>query len=271
VTGFIANARMYSVVPEAEAAWAELLGHVFAAAGVSFAYERYPAPLPMEALWERRDLGCVLMCGYPVAFQLSPVVPIAAPIPSLDWAAGKPLYRSDLIVRADSAFETLEDTFGGRLGWTVEHSHSGFNALRHHLLAFRTAQRPRLYSEVVGHLITARSILDAVLAGRIDVGPLDAYWHALLRYHRPELTEDVRVVGTTALAPIPTFVAAPGVAADDVARMKHAFAAAHLEPWFPSLGKTLRLAGFAPVSQGDFAATLAWDRDAKEAGYPVPA
>jgi ABC-type phosphate/phosphonate transport system substrate-binding protein len=271
VTGFIANARMYSVVPEAEAAWAELLRRVLAAAGVSFGYEHYPAPLPMEALWERRDLGCVLMCGYPVAFQLSPVVPIAAPIPALDWAAGKPLYRSDLIVRADSAFETLEDTFGRRLGWTVEHSHSGFNALRHHLLAYRTAQRPRLYAEVVGHLITARGVLDAVLARSIDVGPLDAYWHALLRHHRPDLAAGVRVVDTTALAPIPTFVAATGLPAGDVARMKHAFAAAHLEPWFPPLGETLRLTGFAPVSQDDFAATLAWDRAAKEAGYPVPA
>src|SRR4051794_38547126 len=175
----IANARMYSVAPEAEAAWQALLSHVLAMAEVRFDYVAYPAPQPMERLWQRRDLGCVFMCGYPIALRLSEVTPIAAPIPSAAWAGGKPLYRSELIVRRDSPHERLEDTFGGRLGWTVEHSHSGFNALRHHLLAYRTPERPALYRDVLGHLVTARGVLDAVLAGDIDVGPLDGYWYAL--------------------------------------------------------------------------------------------
>ncbi len=134
------------------------------------------------------------MCGYPVALQLADVTPIAAPVPRAPWAEGRPLYRSDLIVRADSPWATLEDTFGGRAGWTVEHSHSGFNAFRHHLLQYRTATRPTLYREMVPNLVTARAILDAVRDGRIDVGPLDAYWHMLIARHQPELTRGVRVL-----------------------------------------------------------------------------
>ena len=76
---------------------------ILAGAGLSYRYERYPAPQPMEVLWRRRDLGCVLMCGYPIALGLAEVTPIAAPVPSLAWASDRPLYRSDLIVRADSA------------------------------------------------------------------------------------------------------------------------------------------------------------------------
>ena len=38
---------------------------------------------------------------------------------------------------------------------------------------------------MVGDLVTARAILDGVRDGRIDVGPLDAYWHMLIRKHRP--------------------------------------------------------------------------------------
>ena len=37
-------------------------------------------------------------------------------------------------MRKDAPYEGLADTFGGAGRWTVEHSHSGFNALRHHLL-----------------------------------------------------------------------------------------------------------------------------------------
>lgn len=271
MTRFIANARMYAVTPEAEAAWQRLLGHVAAAADLALDYTPYPAPQPLEALWARPDLGAVFMCGYPIALRLAEIQPIAAPIPALDWAEGRALYRSDLIVRSDSPFQTLDDTFGGRTGWTVEHSHSGFNAWRHHLLAFRRPDRPALYGEVKGHLVTARRILDAVVAGEIDVGPLDAYWHALLAKYRPELTAGIRVLGSTALAPMPAFVAAPALPAASVARLKQAFAAAAKAPWFPPLGEALLLKGFQPVKQSDFAPTLAWDRQAKEAGYPFPA
>ena len=127
MTGFIANARMYSVTPEVEEAWRELLGRVADAAHVLLAYVPYPAPAPLETLWARGDLGCVFMCGYPIALKLADVVPIAAPVPALDWAGGKPAYRSDFIVRRGSSFRTLEDTFGGSFGWTVSRSHSGLN------------------------------------------------------------------------------------------------------------------------------------------------
>jgi ABC-type phosphate/phosphonate transport system substrate-binding protein len=261
---------MYAVTPQAEAAWRSLLDHVAAAAQVSFDYLPYPAPQPLDHLWRRPDLGCVLMCGYPIALRLAEVVPIAAPIPNADWADGRPLYRSDLIVRADSPYARLEDTFGGRLGWTVEHSHSGFNALRHHLLAFRTPERPTLYGEVVGPLVTARAVLDAVIEGRIDVGPLDAYWHLMIQRHRPELLAQIRVIDSTALAPIPAFVTGPATPLAEVTRLARAFAEAAGAPWFPPLAAILCLKGFAVVERRDFTPTLTWARAADSAGYPMP-
>jgi ABC-type phosphate/phosphonate transport system substrate-binding protein len=271
VTPLIMNARMYAVTPEVEASWRTLLEHIAADAGVALGYERYPAPLPMEQLWRRPDLGCVLMCGYPIALKLAPVVTIAAPMPRADWARGRALYRSDLIVRSDAPFGTLEDTFGGRGGWTVAHSHSGFNAFRHHLLAFRDAKRPQLYREMVGDLVTARAILDAVREGRIDVGPLDAYWHMLIRKHRPELTAGVRTLTSTAVAPMPAFVASAAAPAAMVESLGAAFADASSRPWFAALADELLLDGFATVEETDFAMTLAWDHEAAAAGYEMPA
>jgi ABC-type phosphate/phosphonate transport system substrate-binding protein len=271
VTNPIMNARMYAVTPQVEAGWQALLDHVTAEAGVTLDYVAYPAPRPLEHLWSRPDLGCVLMCGYPIALKLATVTPIAAPIPRAPWAAGCAVYRSNLIVRKDAPYRSLEDTFEGRAGWTVEHSHSGFNAFRYHLLGYRTRQRPTLYRDMVGHLVTARKILDSVLDQSIDIGPLDSYWHMLIAHHNPRLCEGVRVLASTQLAPIPAFVAGPAVPDETVARLRATFAEAASKSWFEKFRHLLMLDGFAAVDQDDFAATLAWDLAAKTANYPLPA
>jgi len=265
------NARMYAVTPAAEAAWRALLEHVTSDAGVALAYLPYPAPQPLERLWLRADLGAVLMCGYPIVLRLAPVIPIAAPIPRAAWTSGRAVYRTDLIVREDAPYARLEDTFGGRAGWTVEHSHSGFNAFRHHLLAYRTPQRGALYGEMVGNLVTARNVLDSVREGRIDVGPLDAYWHLLIARHAPRVAAGVRVLASTAVAPMPSFVAAAGTAPDVVARLRAAFLTAAEKVWFAPLADILLLEGFAAVSEESFAPLLLWDRAAKAAGFERPA
>jgi ABC-type phosphate/phosphonate transport system substrate-binding protein len=273
---FIVNARMYAVTPAVEAAWQALLADILALAAIDpseaqFVYHPYPAPQPLEVLWRRLDVGVVQMCGYPIALGLADVTPIAAPIPAAPWADGRPVYRSDLIVRTDAPYRRLEDSFSGRLGWTVSHSQSGFNALRHHLLAHRTPDRPRLYAAVTGDLITARRILDGVRDGTIDIGPLDAYWHLLIGTHAPELTKGVRTLESTDTVTIPPFVAGPHVPASIVEKLRDAFARAAAQPWFAERAHPLAITGFAPVTRADFAKTLRWHEEALAAGYPEPA
>ncbi len=268
---FISNARMYAVSPAAEAEWKRLIAHVAEDAGASLEYLAYKAPQPLEDLWRRADLGCVQMCGYPIALGVAEVVPLASPIPGAPWAGGKAVYRSDLIVRRDAPYEALADTFGGAVGWTVEHSHSGFNALRHHLLPWLSGDRPQLYRQSVGHLVTARRILDSVLDGSIDIGPLDAYWHMLMREYEPAITEGVHILESTATAPMPAFVAAPALPEETVRRLREAFAAAHTRPWFGRFRDALLIEGFEKVERETFSPTLEWDRAARAAGYAVPA
>jgi ABC-type phosphate/phosphonate transport system substrate-binding protein len=268
---WIANARMYAVTPAVEVAWRELLGHIARESGVALHYLRYPAPQPLETLWAREDLGAVFMCGYPVALKLAPVTALAAPIPRAPWAQGRALYRSDLIVRQDSPYQRLEDTFGGRAGWTVSHSQSGFNAFRHELLAYRSAARPTLYAHMLGDLVTARRVLDAVREGGIDVGPLDAYWHLLIARHAPELTAGTRVLASTPLTPMPAFVSAARVPDELVARLRGAFLDAQRRPWFAPLADILLLEGFASTSNASYEGLLQWDREAQAAGYALPA
>ena len=123
---------------------------------------------------------------------------------------------------------------------------------------------------MVGNLVTARNVLDAVREGRIDVGPLDAYWHMLIARHAPQLCEGVRVLSSTALASMPAFVAAADVPAAVVARLQAAFAGAAASPWFGELAEPLMLEGFAQASRETFEPALEWDREARAAGYFEP-
>lgn len=267
---FVSNARMYAVSPEAEAAWKELIAHVAEDAGTSFDYFTYPAPQPLEDLWRRNDLGCVQMCGYPISLDLADVVPLASPIPAASWAKGKALSRTDLIVRDDAPFRTLSDTFGGTVGWTVAHSQSGFNALRYHLLAYRSKDRQHLYRRSVGNLVTARRILDSVVDGSIDVGPLDAYWHTLVRKYLPGLTEKVRILESTETVPMPAFVTVAAMPRHMVDRLREAFSAARTRPWFAPFREKLLTEGFSKATRETFHRTLEWARAAEAAGYLEP-
>src|SRR5215469_9992552 len=235
----ISNARMYAVTAQVEDAWRELLAQVAREAAVPLTYLPYPAPQPLETLWSRPDLGAVFMCGYPIALKLAPVVPLAAPVPRAPWAQGRAVYRTDLIVRADAPYRALEDTFGGRAGWTVAHSQSGFNAFRHHLLAFRETGRPALYREMQGNLVTARNVLDAV-----------------------------RVLTSTALTPLPALVASAGTPAEAVTRLRAALTGAVTRPWFAALAQVLLIEDFVEVAPDAYGIFLDWDAQARAAGFP---
>src|ERR1700689_2919215 len=204
---YVANARMYSVNPGAAAAWKELFEWLAGASGVDLRVIDHAFPAPLAELWARPDLGCAFMCGFPYMLTDHPPRPVAAPVPLAGPVPGRPYYATHLVVKADSRFESLEDTFGGRLGYTVEDSHSGYNALRHHLLRYRRGSGGQLYRESIGPLTPPRRVIDCLLAGDIDVGPLDSYALDLMQHHDPGLAAKIRVVDTTDAAPIPFFVA----------------------------------------------------------------
>ncbi len=131
--------------------------------------------------------------------------------------------------------------------------------------------RPALYAEMVPNLVTARAILDAVRAGRIDVGPLDAYWHLLIAKHEPALAAGVRVLDVTEVATLPAFVTAASTPVATVDALRAAFVRAALHPWFKEYADALLIEGFAAVDTPDYARTLEWDRAARAAGYAYPA
>jgi ABC-type phosphate/phosphonate transport system substrate-binding protein len=113
-------------------------------------------------------------------------------------------------------------------------------------------------------------VLDAVVEGRIEIGPLDAYWHTLIARHRPDLAAGIRMLGNTPLTPMPALIAAPTLPDDAFLRLRAALLAAATRPWFAELAGPLQLAGFAPIAREDYAVMLEWDRAARDAGCATP-
>ncbi|HEY0331393.1 MAG TPA: PhnD/SsuA/transferrin family substrate-binding protein [Rhodopseudomonas sp.] len=266
---WIANARMYAVDQAAAAAWRELFGWLAATSNVDLQVIDHAFPAPLSELWSRPDLGYGFMCGLPFTRAAPKPQPVAAPLLLNAPVPGRPLYQTRLVVRAESNYQSLEDTFGSRLGYTVADSHSGYNALRHHLLPYWRS-RGQLYRESIGPLVTPQRVIEAVLAGDIDVGPLDGYALDLMLRHQPEFASQIRIVASTDAAPIPFLVASPQCPADVVEALRSALLTFGDDASCAALREKLCLQGFAPVHVTDYDVITAWAAEADAAGYAQP-
>jgi ABC-type phosphate/phosphonate transport system substrate-binding protein len=219
-------------------------------------------------LWQRDDLGCVFMCGYPWALRSDPPCLLAAPVPSPPRYGGRPVYVSDFIVRADSPHRTLPDTFGGTIAYSTEHSHSGYNAPRFHLARYVTPVRTTLYRAVLGPFVRQMPIVEAVAEGGADVAAVDGYALDLLRRHRPELTARIRVVDTTVSAHSAPLVASPSLPAEARERLTAALLEVDQVPDMKPTLEDLLLTRFVSTRPEDFRVFLERQRAAEAAGYP---
>ena len=266
----IACTRMYDVTPDVRAHWHALLHHVAHRAGVALECIDHAAPAPLTDLWSREDLAAAFMCGLALATRYPQVRPLAAPVTVL--ADGEsPTYRSVWLVRADSAFDSLPSTFGHRIGWLAEHSHSGFNAPRHALLEHRMPGRQALYRESIGPLEHPRGAIAALADARIDVTAVDAWWWWLLQRHDPATANAFRSIAETPAAPIPPLVCSACWQPEIAQQLSAALFALHEEPAAAPHIAALGLRGFAAVQRENYAPLGEMDRAARMAGYPLPA
>jgi ABC-type phosphate/phosphonate transport system substrate-binding protein len=267
----VANARMYAVTPQVRDAWRAIFVWLGRHSGVPLVYVDHAAPAPLEQLWSRNDLAATFMCGLPFALAAPKPLIVAAPVPSPSRYRRQPVYCTDFVVRADSGYHKLSDAFGRRIGWTVPHSQSGFNAARYHLLRYRRAGSERLFEQSVGPLVTPRKVIEAVIDGAIDIGPLDSYVHDLLERYEPRTAAKLRTVETTAMTPIPPLIASPSTPPDTVKRLRQALLAASADAEAAPILEDLLLAGFASVDAADYDSLPTQARDAEAAGCPLPA
>ena len=267
----LANARMYAVTDTARAAWQRIFAWLAERTGIALAPIEHKPPALLSELWGRPDLGCVFMCGWPIARAEPKPRLLAAPIPRPDRYLDRPIYFTDIVVARDSPSCTIEDTFGGTVGWTLEDSNSGFNMLRHYLLRFRTPERPLLYSRSTGSLLNPLGALRAVAEGRVDVAPVDSFCHDLFKASGHPVISLTRTIATTPPSPMPALVASPEIPQSVADAMRDALLHAHRDPMLgPELESALIRRFVEPeVASYDYTERLA--QAALAARYPIPA
>ncbi|MFS8930818.1 phosphate/phosphite/phosphonate ABC transporter substrate-binding protein [Cupriavidus taiwanensis] len=265
----IANARMYAVTPQAEAAWRTLLARVSERAGVALPYVEHAAPAPVSALWARPDCGCVFMCGYPYAS--APVTPqlLAAPVPAQARYGGRPVYFTEFIGRANAPAQQLAQTFGGRLACMLPESNSGYNAPRHYLMRLAPPGTQALYRPAAMETPTPREVIDAVLAGDAEVGVVDSYVMDLLRRYDPALAAELKTLALTPPAPIPVLVASVDADPRQCMRVRAALLGLHEDATGTALLASLGLARFVAVQPADYACLPAMADEAERAGFAL--
>jgi ABC-type phosphate/phosphonate transport system substrate-binding protein len=235
----IANASMYSVTPQVAAQWRKLLAAVLEQAGEPIDIVDHAPPAPISELWSRPDKAAVFMCGLPYSLATPRPALVVAPIPSPRAYGGRACYWTDVVVRADSPFQALEQTFGHRLALTTPESQSGYAALLHALMPYG-GDKP-IYREIVEPRFTPLGALTAVIEDKAEVAPLDSYALALLAKYAPDLTAQVRVIKSTEPTAVPALVAS-GPASP---KLTAAFLAADATPSMRALMDQLLLARFA--------------------------
>lgn len=256
---FVFCTRLYNMGEQVTDFWRRLAGEVARISGIGLRFEIFPFPHDIMDVWGRPDLGCTFICGRPFALGGMRHKPIAVPL-RVHPSGSASRYHTKLLVRADSGFQTLEDTFGGRLGLTVHHSLSGYLAVKRHLAMFAPPSGKPVYAEEVGDLHISANSLKALAENRVDVVPLDGYCHELLERHAPEKLAHTRVIAETRDYPMPFMAASPTVSdADCDALRQGLFAAAALPAMRPVL-TGLGLAGFAVPDIAEYAG-LAEDLD----------
>ena len=227
-------------------------------------------PLPLAELWSRADLACAFMCGFP--YMLSKHRRGRSRRPSR-WRG-----------------RCLEGRSTPRVWWCGRILHSvrwktllaAGSAIRSRIpipaitrcgiICCRIGRRAggNLYRESIGPLITPRRVIEALLAGDIDVGPLDSYALDLMLRHDPDLAAQIRIVATTDTAPIPFLVASRNVPNEMVASLQTALVEFADAAACGDLRDRLCLQGFAPVAIGDYDVMMRWDAEARAAGYAHP-
>lgn len=262
----IANARMYSVAPGAVVAWKRLFAWLDEASGVPLTVVDHAFPALLNDLWGRPDLAATFMCGWPWLRHGATHRVVAAPIPSSAYARGQPQYCTHFVVHRDSNFEKLENTFGHRFAYTIADSHSGYNAPRHHLMRYRTAQKGPLFSEIIGPLTTPRRMLEAIAEGRTDVGPLDSFAFDLLSRHEPELASKTRVIASTDLVPIPALMASQHMDQKVIGQLRQTLLGLGSKPEHVELCADLCISGFASLDPAVYEVAERWARDAERDG-----
>jgi phosphonate transport system substrate-binding protein len=212
------------------------------------------------------DIG--FLCGLPyveLARQPHPPVELlAAPVLTGERYGGRPIYFSDVIVRADSSFGSFSELRGSVWAFNDPDSHSGYNVTRHRLVSM--GETDGFFGRVVEAGSHQRSIR-MVCSGEIDAAAIDSHVLAVELRDRPALREQIKVIDTLGPAGIQPVVAASRLPDGLKAAVREALLAIDDDPAARAVLTSSFVERFVAVTDEDYEDVLAMLVAAEDADF----
>ena len=214
------------------------------------------------------DIDLAFICGLPYSEKHDrpdpPIELLCAPVMTAPRYGGRPVYFTDVVVRRDRPFRAFSDLRGTAWAYNDQGSHSGYNVVRHHLLAI--GETGGYFGRVVASGAHQSSI-QMVLDGEADASGIDSVVLEIETARRPELEAVLRTIDAIGPSPIPPVVVARGLAASLKAQVRSLFLGMAEDPAAREILAEGRMAGFAPVRDADYDPIRAMVRRAEAAGF----
>ena len=176
---------------------------------------------------------------------------VAAPVLRGNRYGGRPIYYSDVIVRAESRFRRFEDLHGARWAYNEPYSHSGFVVALHHLATIGAGP------SFLGASIEAGYHDDAirlVLAGGADWAAIDSQVLWIWERRDPSLRRRLRVVATLGPSTIqPVVASTTRLSPDERVGVRAALVDLARDPLARPLLDGAGIERFAATSDADYA------------------
>ncbi|HEX2501295.1 MAG TPA: PhnD/SsuA/transferrin family substrate-binding protein [Methylomirabilota bacterium] len=228
------------------------------------------AGVPLAERHRRLDAGEIdvaFICGLPYSRKHDhpdrPIELLCAPVMAAARYGGRPVYFTDVIVQRDHPARDFPDLRGAVWAYNDRDSHSGYNVVRHHLLAL--GKTGGFFGRVVPSGAHQSSIR-MVAAGEIDASGIDSTVLELVVAQHPELGAALRTIATIGPSPIPPVVVARGLEPALRARLGDLFLGMSADPAGQVVLAEGQMTGFVPVRDADYDPIRAMVRRAADAG-----
>lgn len=176
----------------------------FHQAVVEWLADRLGRPCGLVVGTDPEVVDSAFLCGLPTAVGAGRLEPLAALVMAAERYQDRPVYFTDLVVRADHPAGSFADLRGVRFAFNERGSFSGYVAVLDPLVSQGEG------AEFLGELVESGSHLASIellLAGRVDATGIDSVVLDYECVQRPELSGRINVVDTLGPWPMPPVVA----------------------------------------------------------------
>ncbi len=213
-----------------------------------------------DIAWEERlsqieaggiDMGWVCGAYYVhMVARLEPAVELlAAPVMAGERYGGRPIYFSDVVVRAGSTFASFADLRGARWAINEPGSHSGYGVVAWHLA--RLGETWGLFGNVIASGAHQRS-LEMILRNEVDAAAIDSTVLETELRARPHLASQIRIIAALGPSPIPPVVVQRRLPLALRRALRQSFATMHDDPTGRAILDEAHIAHFTLIEDADY-------------------